>query len=298
MGRVEKGAAKQNSLMIESKINEFISSSTDNRFSFMEDYIIFGQPLIKFADGSDKIFKEYKTIISSDHLTPREAFSAKYQGKEAIPEQLSVISWILPIVEKTRISNRNATSMPSREWSHTRWYGEKFNDLLRNFVVYLLAGLGYRAVAPMAQSYFKIQSNQKGAYSNWSERHIAYAAGQGTFSLSDGLITEAGIAHRCGSVVTDMILPASSRTAKSPFSNCLFHLGIKCKSCITRCPADAITEKGHDKNKCQEYMRKFGYAAPQISDYDNDKTIVGCGLCQTKVPCEYENPAKHLKVQV
>jgi len=35
----------------------------------------------------------------------------------------------------------------------------------------------------------------------------AYAAGHGTFSLSDGFITERGIAHRCGSVVTDLPLP-------------------------------------------------------------------------------------------
>jgi len=296
MGGIEKGAAQQNSLMIESKINEFVRSNTGNKFSFIEDYIIFDQPLIKFADGSDKIFKDFKTLISPEHLTPAEAF-AKAFGEIAVPNQVSVISWILPIVEKTRLSNRMETSISSRLWSHTRWYGEKFNDILRNFVVDLLTGLGYRAVAPMAQSYFKIRYNEKGAYSNWSERHIAYAAGQGTFSLSDGLITEAGIAHRCGSVITDMLLPASPRTAKSPFSNCLFHLGIKCTSCITRCPAGAITEQGHDKNRCQEYMRKFGYAAPQISDYDNDKTIVGCGLCQTKVPCEHENPAKHLKVK-
>ena len=65
--------------------------------------------------------------------------------------------------------------------------------------------------APVIQPYFKIQSNEKGDYSDWSERHIAYVAGQGTFSLSDGFITERGIAHRCGSVVIDLKLPPSPR---------------------------------------------------------------------------------------
>jgi epoxyqueuosine reductase QueG len=201
----------------------------------------------------------------------------------------------LPITEKTRISNRTNPSIPSRLWSHTRWYGEKFNDALRTYVVDLLVSMGYRATAPMLQPYFKIESNDRGPYSNWSERHIAYAAGQGTFSLSDGFITEAGIAHRCGSVVTDLVLPASPRTAQNHLSNCLYHLGINCRSCIKRCPAGAITEKGHDKNKCQEYMRNFGYAPTKINNYDNDKTIVGCGLCQTKVPCEFQNPGNHLE---
>ncbi len=29
--------------------------------------------------------------------------------------------------------------------------------------------------------------------------------------------------------------------------------------------------------------------------YDNDTTVAGCGLCQTKVPCEFQNPTKKLK---
>lgn len=37
-----------------------------------------------------------------------------------------------------------------------------------------------------------------GIASRWSERHAAYAAGLGTFSLSDGFISSRGIAHRCG----------------------------------------------------------------------------------------------------
>jgi len=38
-----------------------------------------------------------------------------------------------------------------------------------------------------------------GPASSWSERHAAYAAGLGTFSLNDALITPKGIAHRLGS---------------------------------------------------------------------------------------------------
>ena len=258
---------------------------------------MFDEPLVKFADGDDPIFTEYKNIISPAHLTPREALVKAYNNSlgDAVTH-ISVISWILPIAEETRKSNRVEQRLPSRLWSHTRWYGEIFNDKLRSYVVDLLTNKGYLAAAPFLQPYFKTYRDEKGLYSNWSERHIAYTAGHGTFGLSDGFITERGIAHRCGSVVTNLILPASRRSAKGPYSNCLFYLGIDCKSCINRCPAGAISDKGHDKNKCQKYLKDMGYAPEQNKDgYDRDKSVAGCGFCQTKVPCEFQNPTKKLK---
>lgn len=279
---------------IKQEIREFTRTSPLNRLPFINDYIIWDEPLVKFADGDDSIFTEYKTIIALTHLTPRKALAKAYnKSPEDLPTHLSVISWILPIPEKTRKSNRSETLLPSRLWSHTRWYGEKFNEALREHMVEMLTKMGYLAVAPMLQPYFKVDANEKGSYSNWSERHIAYAAGHGTFSLSDGLITERGIAHRCGSVATDLVLPASPRTAKDPYSNCLFYIDGSCKVCIARCPAGAITEKGHDKIKCLAYLRDIGDSA--LKEYDNDTSVAGCGFCQTKVPCEFQNPTKNLK---
>ncbi len=277
---------------IEQEITEFVRTSPANRLPFMNDYIMWDKPLVKFADGDDPIFSEYKTIIASTHLTPREALAKAHNiSLEDIPTRLSVISWILPATEETRKSNHAETLIPSRLWSHTRWYGEKFNEALRKHMVKALTGSGYLAVAPFSQPYFKVYTNEKGPYSNWSERHIAYAAGHGTFSLSDGFITERGIAHRCGSVVTSLELPASPRTAKGPYSNCLFYAGVNCQACIKRCPAGAITEKGHDKIKCQQYQRNYGYSAEALKDgYNNDTSMAGCGLCQTKVPCESRIP--------
>ena len=279
------GAAR----FVEEEIKAFLRTSPLNRLPDMEDYLIFDEPLVNFADGDDPIFAEYKSIIAPTHLTPREALAKAYgKGQRGVATYLSVISWILPIREKTRQSNRRETSAPSRLWSHTRWYGEKFNDALRQHVVEILTGMKYLAVAPMLRRYFKVYRNEKGPYSNWSERHIAYAAGLGTFSLSDGFITERGIAHRCGSVVTDLVLPANSRTANDPYSNCLFYVDGSCKACIARCPADAISEQGHDKLKCQAYLRGIGYTG--MRKYDPNTSVVGCGLCQTKVPCEFRNP--------
>ena len=98
------------------------------------------------------------------------------KNPEDLPAKLSVISWVLPIVAKTRQSNRRQKDIPSRPWSHTRWHGEHFNDALREYVVRLLTEMGYLAVAPVMQPFFKVSANEKGDFSNWSGRHTAYAA--------------------------------------------------------------------------------------------------------------------------
>ena len=274
---------------IEEKIKEFARTSSRNRMPATDNQPIFAEPLVRFADGSDPLFTEYKTIIHHTHLTPAEAMAKALDNIAGDVPSLSIISWILPIASKTRESNRHCTQAPSRLWAHTRQYGEEFNDALRKHVVELLIDMGYLATAPMLEPYFKVTYSDD-IYSNWSERHVAYAAGHGTFSLSDGFITERGIAHRCGSVVTNLTLPFSSRKADNPFSNCLFYTG-KCKACIARCPAGAITENGHDKAKCKEYLLStLDYLK---KEYGID--IWGCGLCQTKVPCEFKNPVKKLK---
>lgn len=272
-------------------IAEMVRTSPDNRLAFLNDFIIWDEPLVKFADGDDPLFEEYKSIIAPSHLTPREALAAACGKRPGdLPERLAVISWILPAAEQTRKANRAEKSLPSRLWSHTRWYGEKFNDKLRRYLVDFLAERGYLAAAPVMQPYFREYTGERGPYTNWSERHVAYAAGLGTFSLNDGFISERGIAHRCGSVVTSLRLPASPRTAQGPFSNCLFYRGINCRVCAKRCPVGAITEEGHDKFKCRQYQDDIGYADTLKNGYDKDTSVAGCGLCQTKVPCEFRIP--------
>lgn len=277
---------------ITGEIRSFVATSPLNRMPSLEDSPLFDEPLVNFADGDDPLFKQYKSIIAPTHLSPREALGqALNKRPDELPARLSVISWILPIVANTRQANRREKLIPHRLWSYTRWYGEKFNEALRRHVVEFLSDKGYLATAPVIQSYFKTQSNEKGPYSNWSERHVAYAAGLGTFSLSDGFITERGIAHRCGSVVTDMPLPASPREAHGPYSNCLFYADGKCRACIDRCPPGAITENGHDKIRCQAYHAKeLNHVREQYQ-----VGVLGCGLCQVKVPCEFRNPVRQLK---
>lgn len=239
----------------------------------------FDMPLVGFASAHDQLFKDYRQIIGLFHLVPAEL----------LPEAASVVSWILPVSQTVRESNRNQLQLPSREWALTRTHGEAINGALRRHLVTWLEERGYATLAPQYSPLWEEFSDTPvGIASRWSERHAAYVAGLGTFSLSDGFITSKGIAHRCGSVITTLTLEPTQRTYANHYGNCLHYRNGSCGACIDRCPVGAITRAGHDKNRCRELV--YGTAPEKLSVlYGVSQT--GCGLCQTKVPCEVAIPS-------
>lgn len=282
---------------LEKSIKEYVARSPSNRFQAFGGDRIFDEPLVGFADGDDAIFQDYKAIMGDFHLTPREALEEHLKSKkdkDEHPANLSVISFVLPATYKTRLSNRRETIIASPRWNHTRFRGQDFINELSHYVVSLLEGLGYQAVAPELGDFFGWKDFANGLASNWSQRHIAYAAGLGTFSLNDGLITPRGIAMRCGSVVSDVKLPPSARAYQNYRANCLFYWDGSCRFCIERCPAGAISEQGHDKNKCREFL--FVKQKEILRELGREEGYIGyypaCGLCQTEVPCESRIPPK------
>jgi ferredoxin len=271
---------------IERAITKFVKDSPANHRKVGRGKY-WDKPMVGFASGEDPLFKQYKKIIGRFHFTPQEIFQLTF-GKRKISPQLSVISWILPAAEDIRQSNRKETRYPSRLWAHARDFGEQFNVKLRNHLVDVLKKKGYKAVAPMNSPHWRrLRSPRVGLASTWSERHAAYACGLGTFGLSDGLITPKGKAMRVGSIVTDLVLKPSAKKYPTHQANCLYFFNKTCKACAARCPADAITIKGHDKDKCFDYSYNVVGSAKKA---EYGVSITGCGLCQTKVPCEFEIP--------
>lgn len=260
-----------------SEIKRFIATHPGNRLPDSDSPYL-EEPLIGFSSARDPIFHDYRRIIGPFHLLP----------EELLPDAATVISWILPISRSVRESNRSQTELPSREWALTRTHGETVNGDLRRHITAWLGEKGHAAVAPQYSPLWKeLGETPVGIASSWSERHAAYAAGLGTFSLSDGFITPKGIAHRCGSVITTLALTPTARTSANHLSNCLHYHDGSCGACISRCPVGALSRDGHSKDKCRELV--YGTAPAALSErYGTPQT--GCGLCQTRVPCEARVP--------
>ena len=94
---------------------------------------------------------------------------------------------------------------------------------------------------------------------------------------------------RCGSVIARIAVNPTERPYNNHQAYCLFFAKGTCKKCVERCPAGALTEAGHDKEKCHAYMH------PGIDEYVEKQygfKGYGCGLCQTGVPCESRNPTE------
>lgn len=255
----------------------------------------FGKPLVGCALGEDDLFQFLKADIGPDfYWTPDQAFSIAFPEVKIRPDELSVLAWVLPQTERTRMAHRKAVDLPSIEWSKVRHYGEMVNENLRRYVVSLFTAEGYQACAPvLLPQWSRASSAQYGFASSWSERHAAHVCGLGTFGLSDGLITTAGKAVRVGSVIVRKRFVPTPRVYKTHNEWCLFHAGGKCRTCMERCPAGAITDAGHDKIKCEAYIRDV--TSVHVEREQLGFKVSSCGLCQTKVPCEHRNPLTRKK---
>ncbi len=283
--------SKKNKMFkIAQQIGLWLDDKANNALEPGSDLEAFSKPLVGFASGDDELFSFLKKDIGADfYWMPEDAFALAYPDECIRSDELSVIAWILPQTKHTRKAHRKAIDMPSVEWSKARYYGEKVNEALRRYVVDLFAQEGCQACAPVLLSQWKKKlSGRYGFASSWSERHIAYVCGLGTFGVSDGLITPAGKAVRVGSVIVRKKYTPTPRPYSHHNQWCLHHSTGKCLVCRRRCPADAISDAGHDKVKCKEYIRNV--TAVYVEEEQLGIRANSCGLCQAKVPCENRNP--------
>jgi epoxyqueuosine reductase QueG len=194
----------------------------------------------------------------------------------------TVISLFIPYTEQIRISNRGG-EVASDEWLHGRIEGEEFGKGLAFHIADALKAEGYDALIPYLDERIKSKGPAKppevAFTSNWSERHVAYAAGLGTFGLQKGLITKKGVCGRFISIVTSLPLLPDEREYSGITDYC-----IMCGKCAENCPAHAISlETGKDHMPCAKIL---GISKAKRPPY------YGCGKCMVDVPCEIANPSK------
>jgi epoxyqueuosine reductase len=276
---------------MESIIKEFCGNSPDNSLKNEANEPAVDGPLVGFSNGGDPLYAELQKDIGPPFMTPMDIFQKSFPGTDACANELVVLSCVLPKTRKTKDDNRKETAYPSERWIRSKHFGVAFGAKLCAYMVETLNNAGYEAVAPMLTPFYSVgMSKRYGLASSWSERHAAYVSGLGTFGLCDGLITERGKAMQCFSVIARVPIPPTPRPYTDHHAYCLSYARGTCGLCIKRCPAGAISERGHDKERCKEYC--FGVGQPYArSHYGIDD--YGCGLCQTGVPCESRNPVHH-----
>ena len=231
-------------------------------------------PLVGVARAEDPLFLKLKqeNIVGKAHLSP----------SDWLPGAKSVIAYFLPYSREIRESNYR-DGYVSDEWLHARFHGEDFNNDMRHFLIERLESLGAQALAPVLEEDYHIDYTVYG--SNWSEKHVAFVAGLGTFGLNRALITKRGSCGRLGSVITSLKIDSPEhRKTSNIHEYCFWFRDGSCGDCIKRCPAEAINSKGMDKSRCREYLLNSEQAR-EIKEKFN-YAYNACGKCLTNVPCE------------
>jgi ferredoxin len=267
---------------------------------------IFSQPMIGVAQGNDPIFFKFKESVGYEHYTPLEMWLAS--GQKQVPaSNLYTLSIVFPFTDEIRKESITPISLPkitlpAEIYSLARNYAKDFRNYIMEETVKFFQNEGYNAISGKLSDAYTIVA-KKDFYSTWSENHVAFAAGLGTFGLHEGLITELGCNIRLASVITNAPLEVTPRRSDEPYANCLYFAKGTCRECALNCPANAITEKGYDKTKCNKYRNKVARdMVPRLKPilksysrrinwkYKAHNYPVGCELCQFGVKCMDKNP--------
>lgn len=233
---------------------------------------IFDSPKLVFGSPEDELFLALKRpeAIGEHLLLP----------KQWLPEAKTVISVFLPFTETVKKGNSRDHEWPSLEWLHGRIEGQAFVSEMARYLVTLLIHAGYGSIIPTQDPRF--WSNTSDFTSNWSERHVAYVCGHGTFGLSKGLITKYGMAGRFTSIVTELYVEPDQRDYQGIYEYCTF-----CGDCIRNCPVHAIDlQKGKSHPLCSEFLDLTA---------EKYKPRYGCGKCQVGVSCQSRRPKRALR---
>lgn len=241
---------------------------------------MFRRPVWGYSSAYDPMYKQMKE--------PQAVGECFKLPEEWLPGAKTVISVFLPFTRELAETNLADPLEPSAAWLHGRKEGQEMVEVFSSHLCRFLRERGFEAVSPCIDPRFASIREEGGNpkfpagtsfTSNWSERHVAYISGLGTFGLSKGLITREGMCGRFSSVVTTAELPVTPRTYTSLYEYCS-----RCGACIARCPAGAISfEEGKNHARC------LAYTKPMEAKFF---PRFGCGKCQVGVPCQCGIPGK------
>lgn len=219
------------------------------------------EPVIKYGDVKSPLFIKLKELVDPNH----------YQPLDYLPQATVVLSYFLPFKKDVMESNVKGTVI-SEQWAlayeHSNKMASYINENLCNFI----NELGYKACPPSDIGMI----NDGFPRSKWSQRHVAYICGHGTFGLNNMLISDKGCVGRYYSIITALPVTADPIVTEE---RCLYKQNGSCKLCVKRCVAEALTENEFNRLKCLEQCNINEEIYPAAG---------ACGKCVVGLPCSFK----------
>lgn len=225
---------------------------------------IWEEPIVGFADANSDYIKNLKNIVLKSHYSP----------KDFLEDATIIVCYFLPFKRDIGKSNK-VEGLPSQIWADAYIVTNEMTQHVNEYIVHQIEKLGYKAVNPVNAGKF----DQNILKSKWSQRHLAYAAGIGTFGINNLLISEKGSCGRYFSVITNLDVKSDEPIKED---RCMYKKDKSCGICVKRCKKGALTYEEFDRFKCSAKLEK-------------NKKEVGaavCGKCAVELPCSYKNPMK------
>lgn len=254
-----------------------LNTGKDERYVGMR---FFMPPIIAVGSAADEGFLKLKdpAVVGPHHMLP----------SDLLPEAKSVISLFLPFSERVIKSNTADPVEPSPEWLFTRVDGQQHLLAAGALVRDALEKEGFKAVVPQTDDRYLMRTSLMQTdipipvfSSNWSERHVAFITGLGTFGRSTNFISRLGACGRLISIVTNWEGEPDTKDYTGIYDYCS-----NCGACYRACPGHAISGEGKDIYKCSLFIHDTCMKyAPRY----------GCGKCQSGIPCQTTAPGRKIK---
>lgn len=238
---------------------------------------IMDAPIYGFAAADDPIFETFRDpeVIGEHFMCP----------KEWMPEAKTVAVFYFSFSEEIRKRHRASTALMSEAW--TCGYGDHAKVVVP-FAIKVTEALEKEGIKVFNPTWDMDHPSETIPVENggedlhwsvaWSTRHVAYAAGLGTFGVHRHIITEKGC---CGAMVTlllDCEMEPTKRTYTDPYEYCT-----QCGACTGRCPVEGITlEHKRNLKKCNDHSMEL------FREFKKGN----CAKCMVGVPCEDKIPNK------
>jgi epoxyqueuosine reductase len=213
------------------------------------------EPIVAFADVDDLEFESIKSMTHENHMLP----------KGWMPNGKTVVSFFIPFTKELVLANKKQEYI-AKEWAVAYIETNNLIKEINNTMAEKLKQYGIDTVWQLPV----VNYDSEKLMSYWSQRHVAFIAGIGTFGINNMLITNKGCSGRYGSFIIDYKIEPSKKNREE---KCLYKLNGSCGICMELCPVQALKLQGFDRYKCSTWVEAVDEFYSDLGSCDC------CGKC-------------------